>query len=54
MPKYVCLSIPEKLMQLVDEKLEKFAYSSKTDFVKQSIRRELQRLEKFDKKEQKA
>lgn len=44
MTKYVCLSIPEKLMKLVESKVEKFGYSSRTDFVKQAIRHELRRL----------
>ena len=47
MTKYICLSIPETLMSKVDEKLGMFAYSSKTDFVKQAIRRELERLDRI-------
>ena len=47
MTKYVCLSIPKQLMNKVDEKLSFFAYSSRTDFVKQAIRRELERVERI-------
>lgn len=44
MRKFSCVSLPTKLMQLVDEKKEIYGYSSRADFVKQAIRRELEKL----------
>lgn len=44
---YKTVSLPEKLLKKIDEKKDIFAYSSRADFVKQAIRRELERLNKI-------
>ena len=47
MTKYLTVSLPENLLKKVDNKREAFAYSSRADFIKQAIRRELERLNKI-------
>jgi len=44
MTKYVCISIPEQITQMIDKKYPVYGYSSRADFVKQAIRHELERL----------
>jgi len=44
MTKYFTISLPENLIKEIDEKIRKFPYSSRADFVKQASRRELEKL----------
>lgn len=44
MSKYDCISLPKELVRIVDEKIQGKGYSSRAEFVKQAIRRELERI----------
>jgi metal-responsive CopG/Arc/MetJ family transcriptional regulator len=44
MKKYQGISLPKKLLDMIDSKKETFGFTSKADFIKQAIRHELQRL----------
>ena len=44
MLKYNGVCLPKNLLNLIDENREKYGYTSKADFVKQAVRRELERL----------
>ena len=50
MTNYLGVSLPITLLKRVDEKITIFSYSSRADFIKEAIRRELQRLDKIEKK----
>jgi len=48
MGKYICVSLPENLVKKIDLKKQEIDYfTSRADFVKQAIRRELERLERI-------
>ena len=47
MSKYNGVCLPKDLLNLIDEKKGKFGYTSRADFIKQAIRRELERLNKI-------
>jgi metal-responsive CopG/Arc/MetJ family transcriptional regulator len=42
--KYQGVSLPKRLLDLIDSKKEEFGFTSKTDFIKQAIRHELERI----------
>lgn len=41
--KYLCVCLPRNLVQKIDENKERLGFVSRADFVKQSIRNELDR-----------
>jgi len=47
MSKYQGVCLPENILRLIDEKKQSFGYTSRADFVKQAIRRELERLDRI-------
>lgn len=47
---YQGVALPQELLDCIDEKRLVFkSYTSRTDFIKQAIRRELERLTKLEK-----
>lgn len=46
MSHYQGISLPKKLLNLIDEKIEGTGFTSKTDFIKQAIRNEIRRLKR--------
>ena len=51
MVKYIGVSLPITLLEKIDEKRKSGSYSSRADFVKESVRRELERLEKLKRRD---
>jgi len=45
MRKYHGVCLPENLLKIIDKNKEKLGYTSRAEFVKQSVRRELERLD---------
>jgi len=50
MSEYVTVSIPKQLIEKIDVIKKLHGYTSRPDFIKQSIRRELERLDKYRRK----
>ena len=46
MSKYQGVSLPKKMLNLIDEAIVNQPYNSKTEFIRQAIRHELERLSK--------
>lgn len=46
MIRYMSVSLPIRILKLVDEKIKGQPYTSRADFVKQAIRLEMERLDK--------
>jgi len=51
MNQYNGVSLPKNLLQKINEKRKKFGYTSNADFIRQAIRRELDRIERLEEKE---
>jgi metal-responsive CopG/Arc/MetJ family transcriptional regulator len=47
MPKYQGVSLSKELLDIIDTKIEGYGYQSRADFVRQAIRRELERLSRL-------
>ena len=43
MNKYQGVSLPKKLLNLIDKNMNKSGYTNKTEFIRQAIRHELER-----------
>jgi len=50
MVKYMSVCLPVEILKMVDEKIKGRPYTSRADFVKQSIRHEFERLDKNDRR----
>jgi len=48
MNKYMGVSLPIEMLRKVDEKTKLHSFSSRADFVKNAVRRELERLNKLE------
>ena len=46
MSNYQGISLPKEMLETINKERVGFCYSSTTDFIKQAIRHELERLEK--------
>jgi metal-responsive CopG/Arc/MetJ family transcriptional regulator len=52
MAKYQGVCLPNELLYRIDQDTKGMGYTSRTDFIKQAIRRELERLSKHKEKQE--